>query len=132
KALSAGPGRFRYWRDGAEASTRDVAAGRLGVSIDPLPAPQAVARWRDRSTSVVLRGTGHAPLPATAHEVKSLAALIKNTTTLQGSDASEQALDRLREQKQLQRFRILHFATHGEADEADPDNCRLILAQDRL
>jgi CHAT domain-containing protein len=94
--------------------------------------PQALKRWRERNTSVVLRGTGHSPLPGTAHEVNALASLVKNATKLLGSDASEQALDRLRQEDRLRQFRLLHFATHGEADERTPDRSRLILAQDRL
>src|SRR5207237_4772610 len=70
--------------------------------------------------------------PGTAHEVQALAGLVKNTTKLLGSDASEQALDQLIAAKQLARYRLVHLATHGDVDWNDPDRCRLILAQDRL
>src|SRR5262249_10022532 len=68
----------------------------------------------------------------TAGEVEALAALVPGTTKLLGSAASEQELDRLRKAGALKRYRLLHFATHGEVQEADPDRSRLVLAQDRL
>jgi tetratricopeptide (TPR) repeat protein len=132
KALSQGPGPVRYWRDGKEAKTAPWPAGRLGIRPDPLPAPQAVQRWRERNAPVVQRGTGHKALPGTAREVAALAALVKDTTKLLGSQASEQELDRLLKEDQLQRYRLLHLATHGGVDEGDPDRSRLILAQDKL
>src|SRR5262249_7460590 len=131
-ALAGGPGMVCYWREGKEAKTGPLPPGPLGVRIDLLPTTQAVARWRDRNGPVVPRGTGHKALPGTAREVEALAALVKGTTKLLGSDASEQELDRLRKAGKLRHFRLLHFATHGEVDEDDPDRSRLILAQDRL
>lgn len=61
-----------------------------------------------------------------------MAGLVKGSVKLLGSDASEQALDRLLAGKRLKSYRLLHLATHAEVDENDPDRCRLILAQDRL
>src|SRR5262249_49917923 len=100
--------------------------------LDPRPAPEAVARWRLLNSSVVQRGTGHKPLPGTALEVKTLAALLPGSTTLLGSQASEQTLDALLAAGRLGQYRVLHFATHGETDDRDADRCRIILAQDRL
>jgi CHAT domain-containing protein len=57
---------------------------------------------------------------------------VKSTTLLTGSDASEQRLDELREQGKLKGYCILHFATHGDADDQSPGRSALILAQDRL
>src|SRR5262249_48680415 len=71
-------------------------------------------------------------LPGSADEVNALAALVKGATKLVGSEASEQALDRLLADGALARYRLIHLATHGEVDEANPDRCRVILAQDRL
>ena len=51
---------------------------------------------------------------------------------LLGSAASEQRLDALIEGGQLKGYRILHFATHGEADAQVPKRSALILAQDAL
>jgi tetratricopeptide (TPR) repeat protein len=132
RAQAGGPGRLRYWRDGKQGRTAILPAGRLGVSIDPLPVREALKRWREQNTAVSLRGTGHPPLPGSAHEVEALAALVPQTTKLLGSQASEQELDRLLASGQLKRYRLLHFATHGEVDRADPDRSCLILAQDRL
>jgi CHAT domain-containing protein len=64
--------------------------------------------------------------------VEALSHLLPGTKTLVGSQASEQELDRLVAAGQLKRFRLVHLATHGEADEDDPDRSALILAQDRL
>jgi CHAT domain-containing protein len=74
------------------------------------------------------RGTVHRHLPGTAIEVNALAGLVEHATILLGSEASEQALDTLRESGRLTRYRLLHFATHGEAEELDPDHSRLVLA----
>ena len=53
-----------------------LPAGKLGVSIDPLPSPQAVKHWRELNAALALRGTRHKPLPGTAHEVAALAGLV--------------------------------------------------------
>jgi tetratricopeptide (TPR) repeat protein len=132
QALANGPGRVRYWRDGRAERTVPLPGGNLGVTIDPQPPRQAVPRWREQSASPVPRGTGHKPLPGSADEVNALAALVKDSTKLVGSRASEQELDQLLESGRLKEYRLLHFATHGEVDEADPDRSRLILAQDHL
>jgi CHAT domain-containing protein len=71
-------------------------------------------------------------LPGTRLEVAALARLVPRSTTLLGSDASEQELERLNEQGKLKTFRLLHFATHGQVDWRRPDRSALILAQDRL
>jgi CHAT domain-containing protein len=53
-------------------------------------------------------------------------------TLLQGSGASEQELDVLVAKDQLARYRYLHLATHGVADNRRALQSALILAQDRL
>jgi tetratricopeptide (TPR) repeat protein len=131
KALSGGAEEARYWREGKEGRARLAGSDALGAAIDKRPGPIAVQRWRELERAVE-RGTGHKALPGTAREVKALAALVPGTTKLLGSQASEQELDRLREAGKLRRYRLLHFATHGEVNQDDPDRSRLILAQDRL
>jgi CHAT domain-containing protein len=51
---------------------------------------------------------------------------------LLGSDASEQRLDGLARARQLERFRVLHLATHGHIDLGDPSRSALVLARDGL
>jgi CHAT domain-containing protein len=71
-------------------------------------------------------------LPGSRLEVESIARLVPSTTTLLGSDASEQQLDHLLASGKLQGYRLLHFATHGEVARDRPEWSALILAQDRL
>ena len=56
---------------------------------------------------------------------------VQQVKLLLGSDASEQALDKLGKGA-LKQFRVLHFATHGDVDLIDPFRSALILAQDNL
>src|SRR5262249_10871300 len=77
-------------------------------------------------------GTGHRRLPGTRVEAEAIVALVKGSTALLGSDASEQRLDELIESGQMKKYRLLHFATHGETLEKMPHRSALILAQDRL
>jgi CHAT domain-containing protein len=132
-ALESGPAPAVVWREGKEEAVR-LAGLPLGVVLDQRPAAQAVRAWREADASLVLRGTGHTRLPGTRLEAEAVARLAggKETTLLLGSSASEQELDRLAEKEGLHRYRILHFATHGEVDLERPERCRLILAQDRL
>jgi CHAT domain-containing protein/tetratricopeptide (TPR) repeat protein len=130
-ALSDAPASALYWRDGKKFVTR-LSAGPLGAVVDQRSARAAVRALRRQGASLVQRGTGHQRLPGTRLEVESLARLVPSATTLLGSAASEQELDRLQARGKLKEFRLLHFATHGAVDEATPDHSRLILAQDRL
>ncbi len=129
-----GPVRASYWREGKEAEAR-LRPGPLGVAIDPRPAAEAVRAWRRADELLALRGTGHAPLPGSRWEVEALARLLgkDRSTLLLGSAASEQELDRLRQEDGgLKRFRLLHLATHGEVDWDVPARSALVLAQDKL
>jgi CHAT domain-containing protein len=72
------------------------------------------------------------PLPGTRTEVKSIARLVRASTILLGSAASEQKLEQLASSDKLKSFRLLHFATHGEDNDIDPRQCALLLARDRL
>ena len=78
------------WRDG-RSSRRDLAPGKLGVVLDPRPAPVAIAENRKlQQVLVAARGGDEdfAPLPGTRYEVEALARLFKSddrpTRTLLG------------------------------------------------
>jgi CHAT domain-containing protein len=79
-------------------------------------------------------GESFKPLPATRREVQQIAALFpaKSTITLLGSDASEQRLDELAESGGLKRYRVLHLATHGHADDLSAEHSFLAMASDKL
>jgi tetratricopeptide (TPR) repeat protein len=130
QAITGDRAAVRVWREGKEMDAR-LNGGALGVSIDRRPAAEAI-RARQGDLLLAQRGTGHAALPGTRWEVQAIARLLPQTTTLLGSQASEQELDRLRAAGRLKQYRLLHLATHGEADKDDPDRSALILAQDRL
>jgi CHAT domain-containing protein len=130
-ALEQVPATITFWRDGQRLKAR-LSAAPLGAVVDPRSARAAVRAWRRQQEAVAMRGTGHRRLPGTRLEVQAIAALVKGSTTLLGSDASEQRLDHLRQAGKLKTFRILHFATHGQADNEAPGRSALILAQDRL
>ena len=78
------------------------------------------------------RGPDPVPLPGTKWEVQALSRLVPQSTTLLGSDASEQRLDELARAGQLKEYRLLHLATHGVVDWQTPQRSRLLLARDRL
>jgi tetratricopeptide (TPR) repeat protein len=130
-AISKERAAVRVWREGKEMEGR-VEGGALGMSVDVRPAAEAIRERRRTDALLAQRGTGHAALPGTRWEVEAVARLLPGATTLLGSRASEQELDRLGDARDLQRFRLLHLATHGEANEQDPERSALILAQDRL
>jgi CHAT domain-containing protein len=122
----------RYWREGI---TRDIelAAGPLGVSIDPRPAP-AFVRARRESERVLLgmRGGSHARLPGTRREVEALAALFPDgaASTLLGPNACEATVQGLARSGKLKGYSYLHFATHGQFDPRFAYRTALILAPD--
>jgi CHAT domain-containing protein/Tfp pilus assembly protein PilF len=119
------------WREGKEINAR-LDGGELGASLDRRPAAEAIRERRKSELLLANRGTGHEALPATRWEVEAISQLLPGSTTLLGSQASEQELDHLNDARRLKQFRLLHLATHGEADEDDPERSALILAQDRL
>ena len=126
------------WRDG-RSSRRDLAPGKLGVVIDPRPAPEAIAEQRKLQKVLVAARSGDedfAPLPGTRYEVEALAQLFKSddrpTRTLLGADASEPELDRLAASGELGRFGFIHLATHGVIDEDVPARSAVILTQTGL
>jgi CHAT domain-containing protein/tetratricopeptide (TPR) repeat protein len=126
------------WRDG-RSSRRDLARGKLGVVLDPRPAPEAIAANRAiNQVLVAARGGSEefAPLPGTRYEVEALARLFqadhRPTRTLLATGASEPALDRLAGSGELGRFGFVHLATHGVIDEDVPTRSAVILTQTGL
>jgi CHAT domain-containing protein/Tfp pilus assembly protein PilF len=118
------------WRNGKEL-TRRLPGGPLGASLDRRPAGEAVRAWWE--SSLASRGDKkYPPLPGTRLEVETLSKLVNNTIRLTGSAASEQSLRQLASSGKLKSFRLLHLATHGEANPASPDQTCLVLAQDKL
>jgi CHAT domain-containing protein len=109
-----------------------VEGAALGVKVDPRPAAEAIRSQRQFDLLLAKRGTGHKRLPGTLQEVRALARLVHGATVLTGSAASEQQVELLNKGEGLKRYRLLHFATHGETLEDDPERSALILAQDRL
>ena len=126
------------WRDG-RSSRRDLAAGKLGVVLDPRPAPVAISENRKLQQVLMAAWGGDeefAPLPGTRYEVEALAQLFKSddrpTRTLLGAEASEPELDQLAASGELGRFDFIHLATHGVIDEAVPARSAVILTQTGL
>jgi len=126
------------WRDG-RSSLRDLAPGKLGVMIDPRPAPVAIAENRKLQQVLVAARSGgedFAPLPGTRYEVEALARLFKSddrpTRILLAADASEPEMDRLAASGELGRFGFIHLATHGVIDEDVPARSAVILTQTDL
>ncbi len=126
------------WRDGV-SSRRNLAPGKLGVLIDPQPAPVAITE--QRKLQQVLRtarsGDGDfAPLPGTRREVNALVQLFRSdnrpTRALLGADASEPDLDRLAASGELGRFGFIHLATHGVIDEEISQRSAVILTETGL
>jgi len=126
------------WRDG-RSSRQDLAPGKLGIVLDPRPAPVAIAENRKLQQVLVAARAGDedfARLPGTRYEVEALARLFQSddrpTWTLLGADASEPELDRLATSGELGRFGFIHLATHGVIDEDVPARSAVILAQTGL
>jgi hypothetical protein len=124
-----------YWRQGqAKPITRDVKPGKLDVILANEPAREAITKRRDAEALLAkLRGGEWKDLPGTRIELAQLLQVFRDrTTVLADSDASEQRLEDLRTSGKLKDYRILHFATHGEANNERAFESVLILAQDRL
>jgi CHAT domain-containing protein len=122
----------QVWREGQEQlAERELAPGRLGVTLAKEPAREALAarRQADQLLAQVRRGETYAELPGTQVEVARLAQLFdpKDVTTLTRADATEQRLDELRRAGRLKEFRYLHLATHGQANDVRAFESALIL-----
>jgi len=126
------------WRAG-QVARRELARGKLGVVLDPRPAPVAIAEQRKLQQVLMAARScdeDFAPLPGTRYEVEALAQLFKSddrpTMALFGADASEAELDRLAASGELGEFGFIHLATHGVIDEAIPLRSAVILTQTGL
>ena len=126
------------WREG-RSSRRDLAPGKLGLVIDPRPAPEAIAAnsaMNDVLTAARGGGEDFEPLPGTRYEVEALAGLFRSegrpARILLGADANEPEFDRLATSGELGRFGFIHMATHGVIDEETPARSAVILAQTGL
>ena len=124
---------LRFWREGRTLAGR-IPAGRLGVVVDKRSVAEALAAWRKQEKELLVLGRGGdwQPLPGTRLEASALAALIPRTTALLGSDASQRKLAELAAADRLKDFRLLHLATHGQANASLPRDTALILAQDQI
>lgn len=131
QAFAEGASPLVYWREGKEESVR-LQAGQLGASLDTRPAAEAVKAWRSGQRAAGKQDEDFAPLPGTRLEVEALARLVPGATTLLGSAASEQELDRLRMEGKLEGYRLVHLATHGVVYGDRPELSALLLARDRL
>jgi tetratricopeptide (TPR) repeat protein len=123
----------KLWRDGKAGAGR-IPSGELGVVLDDRPIAEALAAWRKKEAELLspARGEDWKPLPGTRLEARALAALVRSTTLLLGSEASEQNLEEFAARDRLREFRLLHLATHGEANALQPGQTALILAQHGL
>jgi hypothetical protein len=123
------------WRDG-HTDERLMPAGKMGVALANETAPKAIAAGRqaDEMLALSTRGGHWTELAGTSVEVARLKTLMGDdlTTALTRSDASEQTLEQLRADGKLKHFRYLHFATHGEPNNARAFESALILAQDQI
>ncbi len=137
-AVGEKPVVVEVWRDG-RSFQRDLAPGKLGVVLDPRPAPVAIAQNRKLQQVLMAARGGNEELkqlPGTRYEVEALTQLFRSndrpTRTLLAADASESELDSLAASGELGRFGFIHLATHGVIDEGVPVRSAVILTQTGL
>jgi CHAT domain-containing protein len=124
----------KLWRDG-ESRTIEVGAGKLRIQIDPKRKPAEVVLALRTAAAVIrplTRGEFLMRLPGTRREVEAIASLFPSdrARTLLGDQATESAVNNLAARGELKKYRYLHFATHGRADETIAYNSALLLAPD--
>lgn len=123
------------WREGTKI-LRDLPPGEMGVVVDRQLAPDAIVARReaDKMLLAIARGGDWSELPGSAVEVSRIKVLAGDgqATILTRSQASEQELERLRASGELEKFRFLHFATHGEPNNKRSFQSALILSQDHI
>jgi CHAT domain-containing protein/tetratricopeptide (TPR) repeat protein len=124
----------KLWRDG-ELRTIEVGAGKLRIQIDSKRKPAEVVVALRTAAAVMrplTRGEFLTRLPGTRREVEAIASLFPadRARTLLGEQATESAVNNLAARGELKKYRYLHFATHGRADEAIAYNSSLLLAPD--
>ncbi len=96
----------------------------LIVFADPDLGRAAGGGDRDLWRSYEEEGLSVGALPHTAQEARRIARVVGSAEVRTGAAASE----RQAKQERLDRFRILHFATHGLASERHPARSALVLA----
>jgi hypothetical protein len=118
------------WRDG-QRLTLAVRPEPLGVGSSPRPAAEEVRSRREGDLALrASRGKDYARLPGTRREVQAIAGLFPEPRVLLDREASAARLQELAAAGELQGYRYLHFATHGEVDPGVAFNSALILAPD--
>jgi tetratricopeptide (TPR) repeat protein len=125
---------IQYWRHG-EVRTTEVAAGKLGVQLDPKRTASEVLLAQnvaEEGLKSLTRGEAWNRLPGTRREVEAIAALFPKdrVTTLLGEQATEAAFQRLAQQGDLKTYRFLHLATHGKGNPNVAMTSALFLAPD--
>jgi hypothetical protein len=122
---------LRRWRAG-ETRTIEVAAGPLGLQIDPRPAAPVVLAQRAADEVLRARADPQVRLPGTRREVAAIAGLFPpdGVTTLLGEQARESVVQELARSGKLKDFRFLHFAAHGRNDPRSAYRTALLLAPD--
>src|SRR5262249_4415973 len=123
---------LRLWRAG-EGRTVEVAAGPLGVQLDPRPAaPVVLAQRAAAAVLAPTRATPQTRLPGTRREVAAIAGLFPShrVPTLLGDQARESVVQGLARSGKLKGYRYLHFAAHGRDDPRSAYPTALLLAPD--
>src|SRR5262249_24379475 len=117
-----------------EERALEMAAGPLGVQLDPRPAaPVVLAQRAAAEVLAPTRGAPQARLPGTRREVAAIAGLFPTdrATTLLGADARDPVVQGLARDGKLKGYRYLHFAAHGRDDPRSAYRTALLLAPDR-
>jgi len=127
---------IKFWREAEDKVVeREVTPGKMGVILAKEPARQAITAKRESNTLLarLSRGGEWNELPGTQVEISELEKLFgkDGVKSLTRSSASERSLETLRKKGDLAKFRYLHFATHGEANNVKAFDSKLILAQDQ-
>ena len=110
-----------------------LAMGNPEYSASAEPATTRKAKLRSASISSEEQlkdsATLWQELPGTDAEIKSIRALIPNSDAFLRGEASEARLKALNASGQLQQYRYLHFAVHGNLSTKDPALSSLVLSQ---
>jgi len=110
-----------------------LAMGNPEYSANAEPATTRKAKLRSASMSSEqeLRdsATLWQELPGTDAEIKAIRTLIPNSDAFLRGEASEARLKALNASGQLQQYRYLHFAVHGNLSTKDPALSSLVLSQ---
>ncbi len=92
-------------------------------STAKLPSVASILAGNEASVSSLPR------LPATRHEVTSIASIVPLPRVFLGSDASEQKLAVLASSGKIKGFNVIHIATHALIDNERPGRSALVLSQ---